>query len=74
METVWESTLDDIFECRVVRTGERTGQLTVKENVNGQMLLDTAVGLSYGAQFGPDIADIAEWQHQCVNAVDNAKV
>lgn len=71
MQYIWESTLDDIFECRVTRTGEHTGQLTVTENVTGQLLLDKEVGLSYGATFGPDVSDVAYWQDLCVEVVDN---
>ena len=71
MNTIWESTLDDIFECKVLRTGDRTGQLTVKENITGQILLDKPVALSYGAQFGPDMDDVAQWQGMCVDVVDN---
>lgn len=71
MNIVWESTLDDIFECKVTRIDDYKGQLTVKENVNGQILLDKEVGLSYGAQFGPDMDDVAQWQEMCVEVVDN---
>ena len=70
MQYIWEATLDNIFECRVTRTGERTGQLTVTENVTGQLLLDKEVGLSYGAQFGPDVGDVGYWQELCVEVVD----
>jgi len=70
MQKIWEAQLDDIFDCTVIRTGERTGQLTVKENVNGNILLDKEVGLSYGALFGPDIDDVTLWQELCIEVVD----
>jgi hypothetical protein len=30
-----------------------------------------AVTLSYGAVYGPDIDDVAEWQDKCVAVVDD---
>ena len=71
MSIIWESQLDNIFDCKVTRISDRTGQLTVRENITGQLLLDKEVGLSYGAHFGPDVADVGLWQELCVNAVDN---
>jgi hypothetical protein len=67
---IWESKLDNVYECKVVRISERKGQLTV---VNGETkLLDQEVGLSYGATFGPDMDDVAYWQDLCVAKIDEA--
>jgi allophanate hydrolase subunit 1 len=68
---IWESTLDDIFLCKVMRESERIGVLSIKETINGQTIFERKVGLSYGAHFGPDVEDVAKWQELCVNAVDN---
>lgn len=68
-EVIWHSELDDVFLCRVVRTGEYTGNLTVKHG--DKVLLEQEVGLSYGALLGPDISDVAEWQDLCIQCVDS---
>jgi hypothetical protein len=68
---IWESDLDDKYKCTVERTSERTGLLRVVETGTSRVLLEKQVGLSYGAQFGPDMADVAEWQELCVEAVDS---
>lgn len=73
METVWESMLDEIYDCKVERTGERTGHLTVMDSQNSRLLLDEDVQLSYGAMFGPDMGDVAYWMDMCVNIVDKMK-
>jgi len=66
---VWEAKLDDLYECRVVRAEEPyQGVLTVAE---GDKTLHTQdVALSYNAQFGPDVADVAEWQEICIGVID----
>jgi hypothetical protein len=70
-ELVWQSKLDEKYDCQVVRTGERTGQLTMVETETQKTLLDRSVGLSYGAMFGPDMGDVAYWQDACVKAADD---
>ena len=70
-ETIWESKLDDIYDCKVIRLGERTGRLIVTNTSNGSVLLEQDVGLSYGAVFGPDSEDVANWHDLCVGAVDS---
>jgi len=66
---VWEATLDEIYHCTVERLNEYQGVLTIKKN--NTRIYSTAVHLSYGAVFGPDVMDIAEWESICVNYVDN---
>lgn len=69
MDTIWQDTLDGEFDCKVVRTGMGTGQLTVK-NGDGVLILSEEVPLMYGAQYGPDAEDVVIWQEMCVKAVD----
>ncbi len=55
-EIIWEGTVDGgQFICKVLRTDERTGVLTVTEVSSNKELLHELVGLSYGAAFGPDV-------------------
>ena len=68
---VWESTLDNIYKCEVIRTEEYKGVLKVTNTENDFVLLEQEVGLSYGARFGPDMSDVAEWQEMIVQVVDN---
>jgi hypothetical protein len=67
---VWFQILDDVWECRVARTGGYTGQLTVRRVGGEPPILVKEVGLMYGAQFGPDYHDVAEWQTACMATVD----
>lgn len=69
---VWEAELDGKYQCRVERTKDYKGRLTVS---CGELeILNEEVGLSYGAIFGPDVADVALWEDMCVAAVDKLKV
>ena len=69
--TVWSATLDEVWECVVRRTGGYTGVLTVSK-AGEAPILTKDVGLSYGAVFGPDVADVADWEQLSVEAVDAA--
>lgn len=65
---VWTSTLDGRYEITVSRTDDYHGELTISE---GDLVLHReSVGLSYGAIFGPDVADVADWQRIAVEFVD----
>mgnify|MGYP003348970809 FL=1 len=69
---IWEATLDNgAYRCEVKRLSHHKGQLTVVETATNELILNKEVGLSYGAQFGPDMADVAQWQEMIVEAVDN---
>jgi hypothetical protein len=70
MIIVWESKLDEMFDCKVVRTSDYTGRLTVVNTVTTDTILDKEVDLSYGALFGPDVSDVAHWQDMIIEAVD----
>lgn len=68
METVWESELDHKYCVRVTRTLPYKGRLTITEEE--KVLHEQDVGLSYDAIFGPDAADVDEWQNIAMKFVD----
>lgn len=68
---VWESQLDNRYDCRVVWTESYRGRLTVTDTVNNNILLDEEVSLMYDAQFGPDISDVCLWEDKCIAVVPN---
>lgn len=71
-QLVWWSRLDNKYQVEVHRTGDRTGVLYVFDhNDNNKELFSKDVDLSYGAQFGPDVADVAEWQKATGEFVDS---
>lgn len=68
---VWTSTLDGKYEITVTRSDDYLGELTVSQ---GDLVLHReTVGLSYGAIFGPDVADVAEWQRIAVEFADGKR-
>jgi hypothetical protein len=69
-EVIWESNLDNRYDCKVTRNLEYTGQLKVLDTETNQVLLDEEVFLSHGAFFGPDVADVADWRDKIVKVVD----
>jgi hypothetical protein len=70
MEYIWEAELDGKYKCTVTRMNKRGGTLRVEDTESGKILLEQDVGLTYGAQFGPDIEDVEKWQSVCVAVVD----
>ena len=68
---VWTSTLDGKYEVTVTRTDDYHAELTISEG--NQVLHRKSVGLSYGAIFGPDVADVADWRRIAVEFVDGHK-
>jgi O-acetyl-ADP-ribose deacetylase (regulator of RNase III) len=71
---IWEAELDSEYKCTVTRINKRGGNLRVVENTTGRELLNQDVGLLYGAQFGPDVEDVAKWQDICVAVVERDKM
>lgn len=57
-QIVWESTLDGRYRVQVVRVAPYQGKLTIRDA--GAEIFSRPVCLMYNAQFGPDIADVAE--------------
>lgn len=70
---IWQATLDDRYDCRVDRINEAHGHLTVTDTTDKKVLLSEEVTLSYGAAFGPDVDDVADWEVRCVQAVDGTQ-
>ena len=72
-ELVWHNTVDGgAWDCRVVRNGPGTGTLFVTRVLTGEVVLDQVVTLSYGAIFGPDVADVQGWEVMSIRAIDGA--
>jgi hypothetical protein len=72
-DVVWQNTVDGgIWDCRVVRnSGGSTGTLYVAHVATGRVILEQVVHLSYGAIFGPDVADVSEWEGKSLAAIDS---
>lgn len=70
---VWDGTVDHgRFICKVVRTSNYTGTLTVVvPEIDDEEILREDVDLSYGAQWGPDVDDVRAWQDKAIEAIDN---
>lgn len=65
---IWTSTLDGQYAVKVTRLAGYRGELTIHQ---GEKLIHKeAVGLAYGAVFGPDIEDVATWQEMAIKVVD----
>ena len=71
MMYVWETSLDERYDCKVERIDEYMGRLTVVDTAASVLLLEENVTLAYNAVFGADVADVALWQEMCIKAVDN---
>lgn len=67
---IWEARLDDRYQCTVTRVDTDTGVLRVHDEEADLLLLQEPVGLLYGARFGPDVADVWDWEQKCVALVD----
>lgn len=70
-DTIWESELDNKYDCKVIRNTEYLGQLTVIDIETGNKLLDEQVSLAFGARFGVDISDINYWEAKILEVIDN---
>lgn len=71
-DIVWHSKLDERYLIEVRRTGWRAANLFIFDHNNDdKKLTQFKVRLSYGAQFGPDVADVEEWQEKVVDFIDN---
>lgn len=71
-DLVWRAKLDNRYLAEVHRTGSHSGTLYIFDHdKNFKEIARWDVGLSYGAQFGPDVADVAEWEEQVSDFIDN---
>lgn len=72
-DLIWHNTVDNgTWDCRVVDAGPGRGTLYVTRVETGGVILEQQVTLSYGAMFGPDVADVQEWEARCIEAIDGA--
>jgi hypothetical protein len=67
-DTIWTAKLDEVFDVAVKRVDGSRGHLTISRD--GKVLSQRDVTLSYGAAFGPDVGDVAEWEEWAVEYVD----
>lgn len=70
-EPIWEGVLDDRYRVTVSRRSDYRGVLQVVDTETDEVLHREEVGLSYGAMFGPDGADVARWQDRAIEVVEN---
>ncbi len=82
MSVIWESKLDGKYDIVVARSRPSaidpespfspedlyTGTLTITEGQT--VLFSKEVSVSYGAVFGPDIADVQTWQNMALDFID----
>ena len=67
---IWENTLDERYMCSVTRNSQYSGQLKIFDTKLNKVLCDEEVRLSYGAAFGPDVADVNLWEERIIEIVD----
>jgi hypothetical protein len=65
---VWSSKLDNKYTVEVTRTELYHGELTIADGAT--VLHREPVCLSFDALFGPDVADVAEWQEIAIAFID----
>ena len=69
---VWHSKLDNRYLIEVQRTSSHKGALRVFDHQKrDKEIFSCNVSLLYGAPFGPDISDVADWQNKIVDFIDN---
>lgn len=69
---VWEATIDNnTWKAQVVRVDSYNGTLEIYRVEPEEKVYSEDVSLSYGAIFGPDVADVAYWQEKTIEVVDN---
>jgi hypothetical protein len=69
MNIIWNSRIDGKYECKVVRVDKYNGTLQIFDGE--KEIFSKPVTLMYGAPFGPDVDDVALWQEQIINFIDN---
>jgi len=69
-QVIWQNTVDHgKWRVRVIRSGPYTGILQIRRD--DKLVHVEGVGLAYGALFGPDIADVEEWQERAIEVIDS---
>ena len=69
-QIIWSNILDRRYDCKVVRSSQHFGQLTIYDNELSHYLYSEEVRLSFGAPFGPDVLDVNEWMNTIEKVVD----
>lgn len=68
---IWYAELDQRYQVEVHRTSPDTGNLYIFDHEdNAKQLMELGVNLSYGAQFGPDLADVQQWERIVIEFID----
>jgi hypothetical protein len=72
-DLIWESTLDGRYHITVTRisNGPATGQGMFRIHHGEQQLMEQQVALAYDAPFGPDVADVSDWEDMAVVFIDS---
>lgn len=69
---VWAGVLDKRFKIEVVRTDGYKANISIYDSEHNDIEIHTEqVGLAYGAMFGPDVEDVAQWQNLACKVVDS---
>lgn len=70
---VWRARLDTRYLVEVQRTDDYHGKLLIFDHEReDQEIAHWDVGLSYGAVFGPDTADVQEWEEKVTDFIDHS--
>lgn len=70
-QIVWDNTVDNgTWRVWVERTDNYKGVLLVERISTGERVLEEEVGLAYQAIFGPDVADVNQWQNKAIEVID----
>jgi hypothetical protein len=67
-QIIWESGLDDKYHVKVIRTAPYIALAVITEG--DKELARKETRLAFDASFGPDIADLQEWQEWAISVVD----
>ena len=71
-KVIWTAILDNRYKCEVQRTESYKGGLLIFDHQsNDEMIYEVSVPISYNAQFGADIIDVAQWQDIVIRVIDN---
>lgn len=72
MSEVYRNTLDGGAWVLLVTAGDASyrGELTVSDR-DGTVVHQQGVAVSYGAPFGPDLADVENWKSIAVDVIDH---
>jgi hypothetical protein len=67
---VWAAILDKRYKLEVVREKVGATFRIYDSGNNDELIHEQKVNLMFGARFGPDMADVAEWQQIGCKIVD----